>query len=341
MRTPLVVALFLSGLLPGALVAQESAPGSAPAAGQLPPPLQDPFLERLVGTWKVSNQVGPVTFEGTIAFEWALNHQFVRTTERTEGPAGSYEAEWFWRPADGKILVWWFDSWSNSGSAGGSPSGDELILNGVDPAAGPFRIAIRFAGPDEFSTVTGLGPDETGAFKENVRGTFRRTKPGAPPPATSSPASRSASRPVPRKDAWLDYLAGRWSGPDRIEETGRSMEKAFTAEWALDSRFLRVRFEAFAPRPAPPYEALAYWGVSPDGALHTFCSFDVFGEVAIYAGQAEGEELSLASDDSKYGVRHVVFRRKGPDECVCVREQDRDRTGALRKVAEAVYRRKR
>ena len=66
------------------------------AQGGGPRPLEDDFLDRLVGTWVVTGTSHDLPVPGSIQVDWVLNHQFVRidqkTTENRPGWNIPYEA---------------------------------------------------------------------------------------------------------------------------------------------------------------------------------------------------------------------------------------------------------
>jgi len=51
---------------------------SAPVGSPAHPPLQDEFLDRLVGNWRVTRSVRGSTVQNAMDARWVLGHQFVR-----------------------------------------------------------------------------------------------------------------------------------------------------------------------------------------------------------------------------------------------------------------------
>lgn len=58
---------------------------SSLAQGVGPKPLQDDFLDRLVGRWDVTGTSHDLPMPGTMKIDWVLNHQFVRIDQKTTG----------------------------------------------------------------------------------------------------------------------------------------------------------------------------------------------------------------------------------------------------------------
>jgi hypothetical protein len=55
-------------------------------------PLQDPFLDGLVGDWQVARVMKDRTAQNTVQAEWVLNHQFLRLHYRDVATPSKYEA---------------------------------------------------------------------------------------------------------------------------------------------------------------------------------------------------------------------------------------------------------
>lgn len=71
--------LLLAFLLSAAALAQDSAELDGPKHQ-----FQDPFLENLVGSWKLTGKVMGTGAEHEVDAEWVLNHQFLRIHEKDE-----------------------------------------------------------------------------------------------------------------------------------------------------------------------------------------------------------------------------------------------------------------
>ena len=60
---------------------------------QLPPPLQDRFLDNFVGDWRVERNMGKRGVkQSSVHCEWVLNHQFIEFHYGGAGPKTEYEA---------------------------------------------------------------------------------------------------------------------------------------------------------------------------------------------------------------------------------------------------------
>src|SRR5262249_55705592 len=49
--------------------------------------MQDPLLDQMVGSWKLTGKVVGRNAEHSVDAEWVLNHQFLRIHEKDETPA--------------------------------------------------------------------------------------------------------------------------------------------------------------------------------------------------------------------------------------------------------------
>ncbi len=335
--------LLVAVLLPTALgraqpPAGRRPPGApeAPLAVALPPPVKDAHLERLVGDWVGQSQAAGVTYEVISSCSWAVNGQFLRMDQRAWGPGMVLEAVWFWRPTKEGYAGWAFTSFGGQASAKARLDGEAFVMTSIDAHGNPTRTTSRFVGPDEVVFVEESGPDFDGKFRKSTEGMYRRAKPEAGP----LPHPPPSGTPLPPGDPWLSGLLGRWSGTETYVDGGRQIAKGFEADWALGRQFLLLRFEARPDPAAAPFEVLALWRADPSSSGVSSCSFDANGEVTVVGGKSEGDVLTLSSDDPKYGARRTYVVRKGGEEFAIVREQDAERDGSYKKVAEAIYRRK-
>ncbi|HKB15064.1 MAG TPA: hypothetical protein VKF62_03315 [Planctomycetota bacterium] len=336
--------LLLAVLLPPGAVGLAQAPAGrrppgapeAPVAVTLPPPLKDAHLDRLVGDWVGQTQASGVTYEVTSSCAWVINGQFLRMDQRAWGPGMVVEAVWFWRPTKEGYTGWSFNSFGGQASAKARLEGDAFVMTSIDGHGNPTRTTSRFVGSDEVVFVEESGPDAEAKYRKSTEGMYRRAKPEAGP----LPSPPPSTTPLPSGDPWLAGLLGRWSGTETYLEGGRQIAKGFEADWALGRQFLLLRFEARPDPAGAPFEVLALWHADAASSGVSACSFDANGEVSVVGGKSEGEMLTLTSDDPKYGARRTHVVRKGPEEFAIVREQDAERDGSYKKVAEAIYRRK-
>ena len=60
---------------------------------QVPPPLQDPILDKFVGDWKVERNMGKRgVHQSTVHCQWVLNHQFIEFHYGAADAKPEYEA---------------------------------------------------------------------------------------------------------------------------------------------------------------------------------------------------------------------------------------------------------
>ncbi len=178
MKIAPMIVLLASGAALGFAVAQEGKKPDLKEMMKPPEPLQDKFLESLVGTWKGPSDFMGEAFEGTATYEWVLGHQFLKGTEKSVGPSATYFSEGFWKVEKGEYLAWWFDSMGSAGSMKGKLEGDTLASTGTDPMFGPFRALTKRVGADEITWTMESDPERDGTFAKIGEGTMRRVKGG-------------------------------------------------------------------------------------------------------------------------------------------------------------------
>lgn len=83
---PMLVLLFLAAW-PGGPAGRADEP-APPRRG----PLQDPFLENLVGDWTISRKIRGTVVTNTLKADWVLQHQFVRLHMKDVADPPAYEA---------------------------------------------------------------------------------------------------------------------------------------------------------------------------------------------------------------------------------------------------------
>ena len=117
---------------------------SLPAAAD-EPPLQDPLLDRLVGTWVLQGTIAGSATTHDVVAEWVLGHQYVRlhevSHERGADGRPAYEAIVFigWDAPNHRYACLWLDS---TGGGGLSATAIGHGRRGAD------EIAFRFRGGD-------------------------------------------------------------------------------------------------------------------------------------------------------------------------------------------------
>jgi hypothetical protein len=103
------------------------------AFGQAPPPaeLKDPFLDNLVGDWRVERKMGNGrTVESTVRGEWALKHHYIQLHYGAGEKSPEYEALVFigFVPADKTYVCHWLDVYGAGYDAPGLGKIDDKLL---------------------------------------------------------------------------------------------------------------------------------------------------------------------------------------------------------------------
>lgn len=128
-------ALLVVLALPGPTLADD------PKASRGRAPLEDPFLQNLVGDWTISRQIRGTVVQNTMKGEWVLNHQFVRLHMRGPGQPPSYEALVLvgFDPSRSRYVAHWCDDFGGQYSAVGyGKRVDESVEFTFDYPDGPF-----------------------------------------------------------------------------------------------------------------------------------------------------------------------------------------------------------
>ena len=104
-----------------------------------PPPVEDEFLDKLVGKWEWEGTIimdgQERTFKGTESYEWGLNHQFMMMRFESPdfpGPGQKYEGMGLMRrtPDTNEYQGWWFDVFGDADRSQGTRDGDTLKMRG-------------------------------------------------------------------------------------------------------------------------------------------------------------------------------------------------------------------
>ena len=114
--------------------------------------LQDPLLDKMVGSWKVSGMIRSRSVEQTVDAQWVLNHKFLQVREKavpdskTAGPP--YEAEVMigYDHTSERYVTHWMDIYGGrfSETLGyGARSGNQIEFLFEYPD-GPFRTTFRW-----------------------------------------------------------------------------------------------------------------------------------------------------------------------------------------------------
>jgi len=134
-------------LLASCLLAFGVTPLPRPAAGADEPPdgpkriFQDPFIDNLVGDWKLTRKIRGKQVENSLKAQWVLNHQFLQLHMKDVADPPAYEALVLigYSYADKRYVAHWCDTYGGKFSAVGygKRSGDaiEFVFQYPD---GPF-----------------------------------------------------------------------------------------------------------------------------------------------------------------------------------------------------------
>lgn len=156
------------------------APGPARAAG----PLEDPLLERFVGTWRGEGvMAGPtgeeLPYEDRLQVGWSLGHTWLSmelsVVRGAPAGAGAYEARGFLTRTPGaapRYELVWLDPERRAAVAHGEPGADALVLRAQDAAGGTVVTTYRFAAPDRLELALEL--EVEGERIPLLRVTYRR-----------------------------------------------------------------------------------------------------------------------------------------------------------------------
>ena len=160
--------------LTGATALQEGGMDGGDAKGddqgmQHPPPLEDPNLDRLIGTWEwtgkmwMGGQEMPMRSEQT--YEWVLGHQFVLGHYKSFGPDGSvvFEGMGVTRsdPEKKTDTTWWFDVSGEGQRYEGVRDGDTVKAEWAGPAGKSRSVVTVREDGTATSKMESLMPGQT------------------------------------------------------------------------------------------------------------------------------------------------------------------------------------
>jgi ketosteroid isomerase-like protein len=130
------------------LHASNMAPAAAAAVGKgAHGRLDDPFLDNLVGDWRITRRIRGTEAQNTLHVEWVLQHQFVELRMRDVKQPPEYEAQVLvgYDPSTARYVAHWCDDfggqYSNQGY--GKRTGDAIEFTFVYPD-GPFHNTFRW-----------------------------------------------------------------------------------------------------------------------------------------------------------------------------------------------------
>jgi hypothetical protein len=147
--------LALSGVALLALIcgpeiasAADKSPGnSSPGARRA---FSDPFIENLVGDWRIRRKIRGKEVENTATAKWVLNHQFLELHMKDVADPPTYEAMVMigYDHATGRYVAHWCDTYGGGFSAmgRGKRSGDSIEFEFQYPD-GPFYNTFTWNAP--------------------------------------------------------------------------------------------------------------------------------------------------------------------------------------------------
>jgi len=123
-----------------------------------PQPLQDPFLNKFVGDWRVERNMGKRGVKQTsVRCEWVLNHQFMEFHYGAADAKPEYEAFVFigFDTATKSYVCHWVDVFGAKDSALGSGKLDDKLLS-MDFKFGNGELTNKFTFDPPTKTWTSL-----------------------------------------------------------------------------------------------------------------------------------------------------------------------------------------
>jgi len=144
-------------------------------------PLQDPFLDGLVGDWQVARVMNDRTVQNTVQAEWVLNHQFLRLHYRDVATPPKYEAMAFigYDDAGAHYVVHWLDVFGGHFSqtlGSGKRDGNALLVTFNYPD-GEFQNTFTFDPKEGSWTSLMRQKGKTGEWSRFAEDHFRRQSP--------------------------------------------------------------------------------------------------------------------------------------------------------------------
>jgi Protein of unknown function (DUF1579) len=151
--------------------AQESADGRGH-------PLQDPFLDGLVGQWQVARVMPNRTAENTVQAEWVLNHQFLLLHYHDAATPSKYEAMVFigYDNAGQQYVVHWIDVFGGhfSQTLGSGKRDGDAVLFTFDYPDGAFQNTFTFDPKEKTWTSLMRQKNKAGEWSKFAEDRFRR-----------------------------------------------------------------------------------------------------------------------------------------------------------------------
>lgn len=165
MRKGMILAVGILGVgivLGGAWALQEKKEGFTP-----PIPLEDEYLDRLVGEWDVTGRIltgdEGQAFAATESYEWVLNHQFLLLRYEMPGTPGKPGMSGMGlirsRPETLEYDFWWFSSYGEGQHYQGKREENALTLHHEGPKG---KVRMTFSRPPEGITTFTVEVMKTG-----------------------------------------------------------------------------------------------------------------------------------------------------------------------------------
>jgi len=141
-------------------------------------PLQDSFLDGLVGDWQVDRVMKNRAAQNTVQAEWVLNHQFLRLHYLDVATPPKYEAMVFigYDNAGTHYVVHWIDVFGGHfcQTIGSGKRDGNAILVTFDYPEGQFQNTFTFDSKEATWTSLMRQKDKTGKWKQFSEDHFRR-----------------------------------------------------------------------------------------------------------------------------------------------------------------------
>jgi len=117
----------------------------------------DPFIDKLVGEWRLMRHIRGRDVENTVSADWVLNHQFLRIHMKDVAEPPAYEALAYigYQDADQRYVVHWLDVYGGKFSAigYGKRAGDSIAFV-FQYDDGPFYNTFKWDPRTESWTFT-------------------------------------------------------------------------------------------------------------------------------------------------------------------------------------------
>lgn len=138
---------------------------------------RDPFIDNLVGEWRLVRQIRGREVENSVSADWVLNHQFLRIHMKDVADPPTYEALVYigYQQADERYVVHWLDVYGGKFSAigYGKRVGDTIAFV-FQYDDGPFYNTFKWDARTESWTFTMESAGKDGKREPFAVDTLRR-----------------------------------------------------------------------------------------------------------------------------------------------------------------------